>query len=681
MTTTAGSEPFVFTPNSAPSTAGQERGDDTDRLVKETRREIAEIVREVAVAVRSDRTAEEFFSLLVDRIARAMAAEGVIVWRVTDELVAVRRLGRTTDQSIPTESDATHRRLLSEVASVGQPVVVPATPGAADPDMPANPMQVPVALVPIELETSFDGPSYLLEVFLESNCGVATQRGYLRFVAQMADLAGEFLRSDQLRTLRRKQNLATAVDEAVIALHRIDDQGVLEAAIVDRAAEIFGFDRVGLVDQNRRLLAVSYVDSIDKRSAAARQLQDASEVPVDEDGSRWLDSPSATDNQKSADLVTRAIATDPLNPNRRLVCMQIAEVQPIPSDYRAELNRYMLHADMAIEKVTASRSRLGSHFLASILPGRTAADRKTRRAITSLGLGLVVLVAAMFPVPLVVSSPATIRPAQVQTITAPREAVVDRIHVHHGQTVTAGELLITLQDPDLEEQLTALVGRRAVLLQQKSHWTDALVDTATHQLERLQQVQGESRLVSEEIRSIDEQIAVLKRAKNTLEIRARQAGMIDAWQIDQRLQSRPLQRGDWLLQVIGVDSPWTVEANVAQSRINHLHRAGKNEELFVLVSLESSPSQTYRAELDRMGPAVVGDAVNPSSTAVLLRLGNQASTAIASKQIASDQSGAPARAMFHCGTAPAALVLFQDVIRSVHATCALYFGGQQREQI
>ena len=64
MTTTVSSEPFVFSPGAAAPSAGPASRDGTDRLVAETRREISEIVREVAVAVRSDRTTNEFFGLL-----------------------------------------------------------------------------------------------------------------------------------------------------------------------------------------------------------------------------------------------------------------------------------------------------------------------------------------------------------------------------------------------------------------------------------------------------------------------------------------------------------------------------------------------------------------------------------------------------------------------------------------
>lgn len=683
MTSTATQEPFLFSPATAAQSAATP-GDGSDQLVNETRREIAEIVREVAVAVRSDRTTNEFFGLLVDRIQRAMAAEGVLVWQVTtDRIHCIRQLGRVTVDSIPDESVATHDRLLAEVVSEGQPVVVPATPGATDPDVPANPMHVPVALVPMELEPSVDGPSFLLEVFLESDCGVATQRGYLRFVAQMADLAGEFLRSDQLRSMRRHLELAGIVDSAIATLHRIGDRKKLEAAVVDHAADLFGFDRVGLCYGNpAKLVAVSHVDTIDLRSEAARQLCAAATTEIDPDGCRWIDASEPS----GENLQLRAVVADRLNPGRwnggwKLICMQVADAEPVNAHCRGELIRFMQHADLALDNSSGrSPISLSRRFTPQRFRGQTG-RANWRKVVAFAAVSAIVLIAAWFPVPLVVSSVAVIRPEQVQTITAPRDSVVQKIHVQHGQQVGEGDLLVSLFDPALDEQITMLVGRRAVLVQQKSHWTGALVDTASHEVNRMDQVQGESRLVAEEIQSIDNQLAVLRRAEEKLRIRAQQEGLVDAWQVHQRLHLRPLQRGDWLMQVIATESDWEVEAKVPQSRIGHLNRAITSENLQANVSLDSDPTRIFQATVQRTGPAIVAQDLSPSATAVLLKLDRTGVQQIAADQETSHQSGAPARVMFHCGTAPAAYVLFQDVIRSVRGTFALYFGGETREEL
>ncbi len=684
MSSATANQPFVFSPGATPVAATV-----ADPLVNETRREIAEIVREVAAAVRSDRTADEFLSLLVDRILRAMAAEGVMVWRRSETSTSreksgnvkyqcVHRLGRITDQSIPAISAATHRRLLWEVASDRQPVVVPATPGACDVDVPANPMEVPVALVAIELESLHCGADYLLEVFLEPDCGVATQRGYLRFVAQMADLAGEFLRADQLRQLRRGVLLSRRVDAVITSLHKIDDRRKLEAAIVDGAAALFGFDRVGLclLEPKLTLAAVSHVNSIDAKSSAARELCDAAMIDVDADGCAWLEESSRDSSSDDSELAVRAVVETPTMVPRSLVCMQVADAEPVSSECRSELIRYVQHAGLALGNATRLEAIPGGRLLASLAPAiQSRRHSFWKPVVISVAAMTLLVFAACFPIPLVVYSSASIRPANIQTLASPRDAVVQQIHVQHGQDVFRGEKLLTMVDPSLEEEITALVGRRAVLVQQRSRWTEALVDSSSHRLDRMEQVQGERSLVSEEIQSIDDQLAVLQRVKESLVIRADRNGIVDAWQIEQRLQSRPLRRGDPLLQVIEKDSPWVVDVRVPQSRIAHVQNADAEEKLLAHMSLEAKPDESFPASLVQIGPAVVFDQDALPSTAVLLRLSEEASRMIASKQATSHQSGAPARVIFHCGKTPAAYLLFQDVIRSVRGNLALYLAN------
>jgi hypothetical protein len=683
VSSAAANQPFVFTPSLAP---GGEVG--SDPLVNQTRREIAEIVREIATAAGSDRTTDEFLTLLVDRVLRAMAAEGVIVWQQSEsedqafsDFSCVKRLGRVTDQSIPDESAAAHGRMLLEVAAHGQPVVVPPTPGSTDHQTPANPMEVAVALVPIECEPTADAAEFLLEVFLEPDCGVATQRGYLRFVAQMADLAGEFLRSDQLRRLRHKRALAAAVDRAIDQLHTAADVPSLDAATVDGAAELFGFDRVGLCLLYPRvtLTAVSHVNTIDAKSPAAEQLREAAKHDLDNDTCVWIDADngSVPGTSLNDSLALRAVVGSGMH---RLVCMQVVDIEPIPDEIRYELVRYTRHADLARNSLMRLAAIPGGRFLASLAPAITYPNRRLRRTVaTIVAAAILLMIAAVFPVPLVVYSPASIRPANVQIVTAPRDAVVAEIHVRHGQPISAGEKLLTLADPILEERITSLVGRRAVLVQKQSHWTEVMVDTASHRLERMEQVQGERSLVGEEIQSINDQLAVLERVTQSLTIRADRSGFVDAWRIEQRLQSRPLRRGDHLVRVIAGDSDWLADVRVPQSRISHVQDARAEQQLVARILLESNPNQSIDAKLLQIGPSLVADAGEVPSTAVLLQLRDEASGAIVSAQEAGHPSGTPARVMFRCGTAPIAYLLFQDVIRSLRSNFSLYLTSHSED--
>ena len=150
-----------------------------DDLVQRARREIAEIIREVAALARKSIDRSSFFAALVDRTVCAIAAEGAVIWDCSDSTpIAVVRTGRITDASIGPFAVGTHHCLLREIAASQAPAVVPATPDATDANLPSNPTSFPAALVPIlDLAPSHDdsspaakdhkSPSYVLEVFLE----------------------------------------------------------------------------------------------------------------------------------------------------------------------------------------------------------------------------------------------------------------------------------------------------------------------------------------------------------------------------------------------------------------------------------------------------------------------------------------------------------------------------------
>lgn len=633
----------------------------------DARREISEIVREVATAVRSDRPKSEFYAFLCDRTLRAMAAEGVCLWQRDASghqlrYHCVHRLGRTTDRSIDPVSVKTHDRLLVEIGSDGGPVVVPPTPGAVDADIPANPTNVPVAIAPIDCDGSLAGADYLLEVFLEPGGGVATQRGYLRFVAQMADLAGEFFRGDQLRCLRRRETLATKVDELVGCLHATNDPAKLAAAIVDGAADVFGFDRVGMLRIHGRkadLVAVSHIHSIDQRSYAADQLRRAVAESLPADGDAWnvppIDASSETQTQS---LVIRAIASGK-SPDRpidewpyRFVAMQVAEAVPVDVDCRPAWNRFARHASLAMMNANDDHraSAFGFKFL----------TKKRWFAIAAM-TSLVSI--ALIPVPLIVDVPAIVRPETSQFVSAPRDSVVDTIHVLHGQAVKQGDTLLTLTDSALQEQMTSLVGRRAVLDQQQSRLTEAMVDASSSKPNQLDQVQMQRSLVAEEVQSLEAQLAVLRSMEQSLTIRADRDGIVDAWQIDERLRSRPVRRGDGLMRVVAVASTWLVEARVPQNRIGHLAKLSSDDAPTATASLDASPSETFEVEFIQVGPAAIIDGDVAPHTSVLLRCENND---------AADRSGSPARVAFHCGHRSLAYVMFQDLFHSIDRTAGLY---------
>ena len=51
------------------------------------------------------------------------------------------------------------------------------------------------------------GPQGVLEIFQRPGARITTQRGYLRFLLQICEFAGDFLKAGRLRHLSEKQTL------------------------------------------------------------------------------------------------------------------------------------------------------------------------------------------------------------------------------------------------------------------------------------------------------------------------------------------------------------------------------------------------------------------------------------------------------------------------------------------
>ena len=285
------------------------------------------------------------------------------------------------------------------------------------------------------------------------------------------------------------------------------------------------------------------------------------------------------------------------------------------------------------------------------------------------------MVAAFFPLPLIVTAAAIVKPADSQSISTPRDAIVQRVHVEHGQIVHWGDPLVTLVDPELEREITELIGRRAVLAQQQSRWTDALVDTSSSQTEQNEQIEGQRSLVIEEISSVDQQLELLQQIKASLVVRADRGGIVEGWRIKERFSGRPLRRGDHLLAVVAEDSRWIAEAQIPQNRLAHVRDAAASDRLRADLVLDVDPQKRWRASLSMFGPSLSASDDSVAATAALLTLDQDNFGPASSPGQFNAISGSPARVIFDCGSAPLAYLLFQDLARTMRGSIGLYFGS------
>jgi len=716
VTTTVASEPFLFAPPDTPSES-----------VDQARHEISQILREVAATNRGGGTRDRYVRFLADRILRAMAAHGVVVWHVPENAngespgsnpddwyryVVEHRIGTVTDQQFDETAVAVHDRLLLEIAGQNSPVVVPPTPGASEPDVPANPTEYPAAMVPVCIDSGSALPTLILEVFLEPGGSPGSQRGALRFLAQMGDLAGEFLRADQLRCLQRRLLGMDACSKLVEQLNRKTSTRKIQTAWVDGIASLLDCPRVALcrVDRGKpQIVAVSHVERIDQLSDAAEAIRRAATTPL----------PSATSlhNSTTTNPSTFAFATlrtdRRAGPDRRSeetnetqsdrpTVIPILVVAPTPgsrwrlvlfettenvrqdstpsTDRQRLLQRLLVGGDQAwtaahrVEAIPGGRwwSRLtaadddDTSDRSSSQAGPTAALVSSLRRRLGLIFAIVLTTTLLMclPIPAVVPVTGVIRPLELDTYHAASDASVQTLHVHHGQSVQRGDVLARLTSRDLAERKSTLLGRRAVLMQRRDQFKQSIM--ASNQSSIHAATWSNDQEMDEEIDAIDRQLHIIADSESDLVLLARRDGRVDAWRLHERLAGRPLRRGDVVLSVIAEDTTWVVDATIPQRRVSRVERAIADDVLSADVSTRWSPEDVRTATAHCFGP-VVTDPVD-GTPGVVLRLSLSQPPRLGEQPLAE----MPARIAIRCGRMSVGWFLLEDVAHWLQTRVGVY---------
>src|SRR5262249_51470648 len=123
-----------------------------------------------------------------------------------------------------------------------------------------------LVLGPVQIEGE---PKGLVEIFQRPSSDIRTQRGYLKFLLQMCELMGDFLRSRQLRQFSDRQTLWNQLENFTRAAHTSLEPSVADFTIANEARRLIGCDRVSVAlrkGRKCRIEAISGQDVMDNRS-------------------------------------------------------------------------------------------------------------------------------------------------------------------------------------------------------------------------------------------------------------------------------------------------------------------------------------------------------------------------------------------------------------------------------
>ena len=679
--------------------------------VQRAKREIQTIVQQISDLAKSDIAMEQFYDEFLNKVVAALAAVGGAVWtrgsggfQLTYQ-INLRETGLIEDPIAQEQ----HGRLLSKALGSSEGLLVAPHSGystgaenppgeaseglAVDDHAAANATDFLLVLMPVFND---EGPQGIVEVFQRAGSRPATQRGYLRFLQQVCDIAGEYLRSRRLRYLTEKQSLWEQLESFTRTAHETLDVNEAAYAIANEGRRLIGCDRVSVAIKRGSkctVEAVSGQDTFDKRSNVVTLLNRLTRAVTKTGEDVWYTgdtSDLAPQVEKAIDAYvdeshTKSMAILPLmKPDRRtedvkanekkkmevigaLVVEQMVDTTP-SEGYSQRVDVVRNHSATALANALEHHSLFLMPLWKTLGKATSLFRGKTRwKTIAGLTAAAVVVLGGIFyQADFNLEGDGQLKPKILRSVFARMDGEISEILVDYNQPVSKGQVLVTQRSLELDKEMEKLIGRANEIDTQISSARRELMGRQLDQAEKreasaqLAELRKEREGIDIQIEKVEKQIAMLK---VTSPIDGR---VITGKSQFEQLTGRPVGRGQELLEVADLSGDWRLDVFMPESRMRFVadqwSEAQKAKEpLRVTFFVSSLPSQLFEGHVSLI--ETTAEARGEEGNTVLLWVEFDEGELARLREIMKDNPkvGAEVIAKVHCGKRPIGYVYLHDL--------------------
>ena len=685
-------------PSTGSAQAGADFAEDA-RRIDSTRQEIQRLYREATRLAQAQISPTEFGDGLLDSLTRALGSVAARLWVQN----------RSGDWEQLGQACAPQFEHLAEHFGQREPSGFLGIDWGEDRAMAVAPPPQPTDQGPVELDACLrllgrfsidEQQSGVIEVFQRPGVNEATQRGYLRFVVQMADVAADYFRREQLRQYRRQETIWKEFEQFCQQLHGKLDRQRVAYALANEGRRLLNCDRVSVVSgrgRSCRVLAISGLDTFNSRSENVRSLRQLTRtilrirqpfwyphsggaIPpqIDKVLHEYLDQSQARSLTVLPLFPPRDLlsASDPRSEARRepvgaLVCEQLRTAQfEIHQQEQATL--IARQAGLAL----ANAEEHQGLFLLPVwkLLSKTLSPLAPRHLPKTLLL-LVILCAvvcwlSIVPMDFYVTAQGKLLPTERRDVFAHVPGIISQVHARHADRVEEGQLLVTMRSTDIAVSLSELEGQRGRTVEQIFAKEQLLLRNSRLSPLAQDQIAGELDELKQALVSLEQRIELSREKEGRLFVRSPMTGEVVTWQVEDSLQHRPVSTGQVLMSIIDPDGLWELEIYLPERRLGHVIQTGEEttSPLTVQFQLSTHPGQSYQGEVvecQRLAE-LRGDQGNTIALRVAIR----------KEELPALHNETTATARIFCGRRAVGFVLFQDVIETVQETLAYHFGAR-----
>jgi multidrug efflux pump subunit AcrA (membrane-fusion protein) len=570
------------------------------QLIEQTKQQIRSLVSEIAQLTKEEIAPEEFYGGFLNRVVSALAAVGGAVWTVNqDGQLALQYQINLQETRLRDREDAQkqHGRLLYKMLQSNEGALVPPQSGGGgdDGDEAGNPTDflLVFGLLKTDLETAG-----LVEVFQRPDALPSAQKGYLKFVLQMCELAGDYLKSHQLRHFSDRQTLWTQLEDFTRVAHASLDPRETAYTIANEGRRLIGCDRLSVAiarGRKCRVEAVSGQDVFDKRSNVIRLLNKLAAAVTATGDAVWY----TGDTRNLAPQVEEAVQAYVDEAHSKTVAVLPLKRPEISEedDPRKRPKPQPTIGALIVEQIEDSRvsptllqrvevvSRHSCTALANALEhqnlflmplwraiGKTKWIIQARTLPKTLTITAAVLAVILFfifyPAKFEMEAKGTLESVVQQTVFAGIDGKVIELDVDTNSIVKKGQVLARLENLDLNVELRKTEGELDSTGKHIESLTRTLQDEG-RDMPRTEKnrLKGEIAEAEEKRDKLDLECKLLRKKTDELTIRSPIDGVVVTWDLKNRISSRPVKIGNELMKIADTSQDYQLEILMPENRM------------------------------------------------------------------------------------------------------------------
>ena len=483
------------------STSSQPGSPDED-AVQRAKHEIQGLVQEVVDLSKSEIEPSEFYAALMDKSVSALAAIGGVVWTQEEGAGLQLEYQVNLQQTGLAESETAqlqHGRLLQQIVEKGEPALIPPHSGAGggddgDESAAANPTDYLLIIAPIVSDRGVDG---LVEIFQRSGARPSTQKGYLRFLKQICELAGEYVKTRRLRHFTHKQTLWEQLEGFTSLVHQALDSRETAYTIANEGRRLIGCDRVTVAlskGAKYQISAISGQDTFDKRSNIVRLLRNLVTAVAKTGEDLWFDG-DTSDLAPQLEKVVNAYVDESHTKQLAVLPLREADLEEDEPGERKKKKRENILGAIVIEQLVDQQQPEGMlqrievvrrHSSTSLtnaqeyeglflmplwrLLGKaqvlTTARNLPKTILATVALSAAVAALCLVPYDFTVVADGKLLPEVRKDVFSSIKGKILEVPVDTGDLVAEGQLLVRQRSLDLQAQVIQLRGEHNKVLEE-----------------------------------------------------------------------------------------------------------------------------------------------------------------------------------------------------------------------